>query len=83
MKRNAMAQVMNLHWNNIFVYWTRLPLLCEKSGAILLALMGLIAGRQQAGRQSDKILIDLKFLKFSTYRIGWIFTAFSESTILL
>ena len=31
--------------NNIFVNRTRLPLLCEKSGAILLVLVGLTAGR--------------------------------------
>ena len=34
---------------------------------------------QQAGRQSDKILVDLKF---STDRIGSIFAMFNESTVL-
>ena len=38
-----------------FCNWTRLPLLCEKSGAMLVGLT--------AGQQWDKILI---FLKFST-----------------
>ena len=37
----------------IFVNWTRLPLLCEKSGAILLVLVGLTAGQQ-----SDEMLVD-------------------------
>ena len=41
-----MAQWINLHSNNIFVNWTRLPLLCEKSGAILLVLVGLTAAWQ-------------------------------------
>ena len=41
-----MAQWINLHRNNIFVNWTRLPLLCEKSGAILLVLVGLMAAWQ-------------------------------------
>ena len=36
-----MAQWINLHRNNIFVNRTRLPLLCEKSRAILLVLVGL------------------------------------------
>ena len=49
MKRNSVAQWINLHWNKIFVDWTRLPLLCEKSGAILLVLVGLTAA-WQAGR---------------------------------
>ena len=39
-----MAQWINLHRNNIFVNRTRLPSLCEKSGAILLVLVGLMAG---------------------------------------
>ena len=58
-----MAQWINLHRNNIFVNWTRLPLLCEKSGAILLVLVGLTAAWQagrQAGQQSDEIREDLK-----------------------
>ena len=59
MKRNSVAQWINLHRNNVFVDWTRLPLLCEKSGAIVLVLVGLIAD-WQASRQSDKIREDLK-----------------------
>ena len=39
---------MNLQRNSSFVNQTRFPL-CEKSGAILLVLVGLTAG-QQAGR---------------------------------
>ena len=56
MKRSTMAQWMNPHWNNSFINQTRLPLLCEKSGAILLVLVGLMVGSpaqavgQNAGR---------------------------------
>ena len=52
-----MAQWINLHRNNIFVNWTRLPLLCKKSGAILLVLVGLMAAWQSgrlAGQQSGR-----------------------------
>ena len=46
------------HYNDSFINRTRLPLLCEKSGAILLVPVDLMAGWQ-----SDKILIGLKILK--------------------
>ena len=38
-------------------------MLCEKSGAILIVLIGLMVGQQ-----SDKILVDLKFLKIIIYK---------------
>ena len=37
---------MTVQRNNSFVNQTRLALLCEKSGAILLVLVGLTAGSQ-------------------------------------
>ena len=77
MKRNSMAQWMNLHPNNSFINWTQLPLLCEKFVAILLVLVGLMAGRQ-----SDEILIDFE-IEFSIDRIIGIFMAFNEGTVLL
>ena len=49
MKRNTMAQWMDLHQNNSFVNQKQLPLLCENFGAILLVLVGLMAG-SPAGR---------------------------------
>ena len=58
MKRNTKAQWMNLQRNSSFVNQTRFPLLCEKSGAILLVLVGLTAGRQ-----SDEILVDFEVFK--------------------
>ena len=53
-----MAQWTNLNRNNSFVNPWRLPLLCEISGAVHLALVGLTAGRQNPG----------KFQKFATDR---------------
>ena len=51
-----------------------LSLLPEKSGAILLVLIGLMAGRQ-SGRQNK-----LKFLKSSS---SCIFTMFNKGTVLV
>ena len=76
MKRNSKAQWMNLQWNSNFVNWTRFPLLCEKSGAILLVLVGLTAV-QQAGWQSDEILVDFQIFK-STDRSGRFFTELTK-----
>ena len=57
-----MAQWINLNRNSSFVNRMQLPLLCEKSGAILLVLVGVTAGRQ-AGKQSDQILVGSKIFK--------------------
>ena len=57
-----MAQWINLNQNNNFVNRTQLLLLCEKSGAILLVLVGLTAG-WLAGQQSDQILVGSKIFK--------------------
>ena len=61
-KEITMVQWMNIHRNDSFVNWKQLPWLCEKSAAIPLVLVGLMAGRQ-ADRQSDEILVDLKIFK--------------------
>ena len=45
---------MNLQRNSSFVNRTRFPLLCEKSGAILLVLVGLMAGRPAVRRNSGR-----------------------------
>ena len=58
MKRNTKVQWMNLQRNSNFVNRTRFPLLCEKSGAKILVLVGLTAGRQ-----ADEILVDFKIFK--------------------
>ena len=44
-----MAQWVNCFWNNIFVNPLPLPLLCEISGALHLAQLGLMAGRRNTG----------------------------------
>ena len=41
-----MAQWINVLQNNGFVNPTRLPLLCEKTGALAVVEPGLTAGRQ-------------------------------------
>ena len=58
MKRNTMAQWMNLHRNNSFVNRMQLPLLCEKSEAIFPSASGSYG--RQAGGQSGEILVDFK-----------------------
>ena len=40
-----MAQWINILQNNGFVNSTRLPLLCEKTGALAIVEAGLMAGR--------------------------------------
>ena len=58
-----MAQWINPNRNNSFINRMRLPLLCEKSGPILLVLVGLTAGRQAgrpAGSPADQILVGSK-----------------------
>ena len=54
-----MAQWTNVLWNNSFVNLTRLPLLCEITGAVALAQPGLTAGRL-----ADEMLLSLKIFKF-------------------
>ena len=63
-KGKAMAGKANLHQNDSFVNWTQLPMLCEKSGVILLVLVGLTAGQQ-----SNEILVDSKNLYQSHYGV--------------
>ena len=65
-----MAQWVNCLRNNIFVNLPPLPLSCEISGALHLAQLGLMAGRQ-AGRQADKIQVNFKIdcrLKYLSFR---------------
>ena len=71
-----MAKWTNLHWNISFVNRMQLPLLCEKSGAILLVLVGLPAGRQAVKRNKGRF-------ESSTNCIVRIFKAFYEGTVLL
>ena len=46
--------------NNGFIIVTQLPFLCEKTGALAIMELGLMAGRQavmQAGRQADQTVV--------------------------
>ena len=40
-----MAQWINVFWNNSFLNLMRLPLLCEKTGALVIVELGLMAGQ--------------------------------------
>ena len=44
-----MVQWINFPWNSSFVNLTQLPLLCEKTAALAIVELGLMAGRP-AGR---------------------------------
>ena len=64
-----MAQWTSLNQNNIFINPTLLPLLCEKSGVIHLAELGLtagwLAGRRNTGKfEIFKIRCELKYYTF-------------------
>ena len=50
-----MAQWINVLRNNGFVNLTRLPLLCEKTGALAIVEQGLTAGRPLGRRKCCKV----------------------------
>ena len=61
-----MAQCVNYLRNNIFVNLLPLPLLCEISGALHLAQLGLTARRQAgwlAGWLADEIQMNFEIFK--------------------
>ena len=64
-KESTMAQWINILWNNSFVNLMRLPLLCEITGVIALAQLGVMTD-WQAGSWPDEILLHLKIFR-STY----------------
>ena len=70
-----MAQWKNLNRNGSFVNPPQLPFFCEISGALLLALPGLMAGRL-----SDKIRVDLQIFKIRYRSNIYAFVAFSRDT---
>ena len=57
-----MAQCINVLQNNDFVNPTRLPLLCEKTGALAIVELGLMAGRQ-----GDETVIKIRKFLNSVY----------------
>ena len=64
---------MNFHRNKIFIDQTRLPLLCEKSAAILLVLVGHTAGRPAVRQNTDRF----------EFFMDRIVMEFNEGTVLL
>ena len=60
------------------MYWMGLPLLCEKSEAIFIVLVGLTGGQQ-----SDEIVVNLNNFKFSTDCILRVYKVFYKGTVLL
>ena len=63
-----MAQWINVLWNNGFVNPMRLPLLCEKTGALAIVELGLTSGRQigqQFGRPGGRQTIRQTNLLYS------------------
>ena len=74
MKRNSMAQWINLHRNNIFVNQTRLLLLCEKIWSHTASASGSYSRQAgwQSGRQSDKGRFEnLNSLRIASVRFSW------------
>ena len=55
-----MVHWIDVLWNNSFVNPTRLPLLCEKTGALAVVELGLMAG-WQAIRQTNLLQRNLNF----------------------
>ena len=55
-------QWINILQNNSFVNPMQLPLLCEKTAAVALVQLGLVAG-WQTGIQADEMLLRLEILK--------------------
>ena len=73
-----MAQWVNRLRNNIFIYPSPLPLLCEISGALHLAQPGLMAGRQV-----DKIQVNFEISKLAVGRNIRPVTSFNQGTASL
>ena len=69
---------MHLHCNNSFINRTQLPLLCEKSGAILLVLVGLTAGRQAVRQNIGRFKNSKNFLQITSEE----FLVFNKGTAL-
>ena len=62
-----MAQWINVLWNNGFVNPTRLPLLCEKTGALAIVEPGLTAGWQAGRPAGRRICCKVRKFKLSIF----------------
>ena len=75
-----MVQKINVLWNNSFVNPSRLPFVCEKTGAVALVQLGLMAGRQSSS-QADEMLLHLEIFKIVYWTNYWIFIDVQKSTM--
>ena len=75
-----MGQWINVLQNNSFVNPSRLPFLCEKTGAVTLAQPGLTVGRQ-SGSQADKMLLYLEIFKIIYWTKYWKFIGVQKGTV--
>ena len=62
-----MAQWINVLRNNSFVNPTRLPLLCEKTGALAIVELGLTAGRPAVWQAGRRIWCKVRKFKFCIF----------------
>ena len=62
-----MAQWINVLRNNGFVNPMRLPLLCEKTGALAIVEPGLTAGRQSGRPLGRRICCKVRKFKFCIF----------------
>ena len=62
-----MVQWINVFWNNSFVNPTRLPLLCEKTGALAIVELGLTAGRQVGRPLGRQMCCKVRKFKFGIF----------------
>ena len=76
-KGQAMALRVNVLRYKGFVFRQQSPILWEKTGPLLLALVGLTAGRQ-----ADKIRLDFEILKI-LYRLNYLDFYFVYSSAML
>ena len=71
-----MAQWINILQNSSFVNPSRLPFLCEKTGAVALVQPGLMAGRL-----ADEMLLHLEIFKIIYWTKYWKFVGVQKSAV--
>ena len=72
-----MVQWINVLWNNSCVNPLWLTFLCEKTGALALAQLGLTD--RQAGRLADEILLHLEILEIIYWMKHWKLAVFRKA----
>ena len=71
-----MAQWIKVLRNSSFVNLSRLSFLCEKTGAVALAQLGLMAGSP-----ADEMMLHLEIFKITYWTKYWKFISVQESTV--